>query len=253
MTPTAVKQLFLWANKAKGTLNIPVVEEALHHIGWRLDHVAVAVPIREDGFFISNDPFKSIIQNFGGITWGYSGVHEPKYFFFNSFDEANTALKALRQYVGWHERDEVLIGHVYVPNPGDVVVHGNYGGGGRFAGMAYFAFTDCWVGLPGYTVTSFNGRILSFPRDVFGWNGKIEPVDESRVKAPSFYTFAYKYGLDEAAQEALDVLGEEEVTGATRSKAAALRMSLPTCPVCVRGIETANDGKIMRHGWQVAR
>ena len=174
--------------------------------------------------------------------WGYSGVNEPKEIWLSSEQEAEEVIRHFPVPVGANI-PRLGVGEIHVQKvdpktnrePWDienglnrwrVVTHGWY------------------MGVPAYTFTSAKGVVLTVPLGVDS-RGRI--ADPDKTPMPSFWTWAYKNGLQEAAKEALT-----EAVVAPKPLAPGDRTLDNTghCAACLANVKLSHD-TIMRHGWSV--
>jgi hypothetical protein len=113
----------------------------------------------------------------------------------------------------------------------------------RMEGMWVFGAVRFWVGAVGWRVVAPSGASVSFTQPVGS-----RPSDT--YSNASFWTFAYKNGLQQDAKRMLDELGEDTVGQATHPTTYRTKANTGTCPCCFDNVKLIN-GTISRHGWRV--
>jgi len=115
-------------------------------------------------------------------------------------------------------------------------------GGGRFA--AIVPVGQFRVGVPGWKLTAPNGKSVQL---LLPMDDRAELAPPGNTKMPRLFTFGYKNGLQEAAQDLLAQMGEEGAE-AVLPKSQRTRENTGTCPVCF-GNYKLKYGKMVLHGY----
>ncbi len=229
--------------KGKGTLNINVLEEALPLLGWSITKTTAPLRIADPE---SVKPLLEAMLN-PSFVWGYSGTKEPKRVDFDSVEEAKAGLRKWQREAqkGQPPRHPTFKKFYYTQALYPVAERP---GGSRFKTDYFFDIVGLWLGVEAYEVTNPSGASVLLPLKP-DHRGRFK-VDLLRWKMATFWTWAYKNGIQDDAAAYLDTIGAEEVARVTAPASARSLDGTGTCPACFNNVKLRGD-RIMRHGWQV--
>ena len=221
------------------TLNIDLLRETLEAIGWSVS-VGVGLYRLDDYERVRKTEFGQWLKAHKEIElWGYNGVKEPKHFWFSGIDGEENALDTYRNFPvpTGTPPSTPKIGQVYIQSVSKPFYDSPRGG-------IWTIVTEGWsIGLPSYTFTNTKGATATVipPIDSYGF------PDPAKLQMASFWTWAYKNGLQEDAQKALS-----EAVVAPKPLAPGDRTLDNTghCAACLANVKLSQE-RIMRHGWSV--
>jgi len=230
--------------KGKGALNINVLEEALPLLGWSITKTTAPLRIADPD---SVKPLLEAMLN-PSFIWGYSGTKEPKRVDFDSVEEAEAGLRKWQREAqkGKPPRHPTFKKFYYTQALYPVEERA---GGSRFKTGYFFDIMGLWLGVEAYEVTNPSGASVLLPLKP-DYRGRFK-VDLLRWKMATFWTWAYKNGIQDDAAAYLDTIGAEEVARVTAPASARSLDGTGTCPACFNNVKLRRGERIMRHGWQV--
>ncbi len=243
-SPSALKLLKVMAEGGGKTsmLNINLLTETLSVLGWTVQETTGSTRLT------SSDQLEALLAKFlretRGKAWGYSGVKDPKEFWYPTEDAAQDAMSVLLTHVTKVSATgpaNPKRGELYVVN-----VEGPFNDShdkGRWIVRTQF----WWAGVPSWTFATGKGGEAEINLTMDD-RGRLQ--DPTAMKLPAFWTWAYKNGLQEGAKAYLDKIGAVQFEVATRSENSRSIDNTGTCPVCFTNVKLTG-GTIMRHGWVV--
>jgi len=243
-SPQALKVIEVMASGGGKTsmVNINVLQEALEQLGWGVEEGTSAAKLDD------SDQLQNLLSDWlkahEGKAWGYTGIKEPKEFWFQTDAAALAALKTLPRYA---ERSKSTPAH---PKRGALyygTIKRGTGQGDR-PGLISMLW---WLGVVSYKFSAPNGNSVVVSPSV-DYLGRV--ADVTKMKLARFWTWGYKNGLKESAQAYLASGGQDQIEKQKRDKELAVRSldNTGTCPCCFRNVKMLQRRQILsRHGWEV--
>jgi hypothetical protein len=245
-SPSAVKLLKMLSTASGKTamININLMTEVLALFGWSVTEKVGAFRLTD------SDQLKGLlaafVRDFKATPWGYSGVKDPKEFWFESSEAAaagRAELERIVQRVGGTGPTSPEAGKLYVYH-----VEGPLNDNLTYAPNRWIVRTAMWwLGVPAWEFRTPKGDTLDVVLSV-DYRGRL--ADPTAMSLTRFLTWGYKNGLDTAAKAFLENMGAAKVDEITRPQSARSLENTGTCPACFMNVKLTND-TIMRHGWQV--
>lgn len=218
------------------TLDTKLLKEALAVIGWGMEETVANRQLTAADQI--EKLLKPWIQSVGAQVWGYTSTKEPKEFWFPSEEAGVQGMRSFPLRAN-PTVPPLAAGQVHVqkvePKPLQQP-HDTF---------RWRVWTQgWWVGVPALKFTDTKGGSVIVAMTVDD-RGRIS--DPSLTPLPSFWTWAYKSGLQAAAVTAL--AGAEVAPRAPRPGDRSMD-NTGICGVCMQNVKLAG-GRIMRHGWSV--
>jgi hypothetical protein len=243
-SPSALKMLKVMTEGAgkTGSINVNLLSEVLGLMGWEIKEKVGAKPL--DAAEKIEHLLADVLRPLHTTTWSYSGVKNPVEFWFRNEEEARKGAAEILRAVELAPKTgpmSPVTGKVYVHlfNPEPFIRPHN--------GILAITTQFWWLGVPAWDLKAANGATATITLGVDRW-GRLD--DPTKMKMPSFWTWGYKNGLQEAAQKALDDIGAKVVEKAIRLPSARNLLGTGTCPACFSNVKLSG-GTMMRHGWEV--
>ena len=217
------------------TLNILVLTETLEAIGWSVKPTKAFARLTREGQFKYHPAIRPWLAAYRGFTYDYG---ESLGFLFNSYETAENGYKNFPVNVSPTPSTDFAELTVQRVDPPDAEWRDRAG--------HWRIVTLGWsIGVPAFVFTSKSGSKVTISKNVNPYDGRI--ADPNNTPMPSFWTWAYKNGLQQEAQDAL--------AGAVRAPkplapGARTLDGTGTCPACMHNVKMTRE-RIMRHGWSV--
>ncbi len=216
------------------TLSFSLLRDTLRVLGWDVEMLEGFAKLSSHEQFERHPQVKSWLDRHNAKAWGYAGVKEPQHFWFASQEDAERGYQNFPvkiSAVPSTNLDTLTVSQVRRPQQDDQ--H-------RWV-IATFGWS---LGVPALKFTSKSGSVLIANMSVDSY-GRI--ADPEKTQVPSFWTWGYKNGLQQAAKDALagSVLSPKPLAVGDRTLD-----NTGTCPACMRNIKLFHE-KVMRHGWNV--
>jgi len=217
------------------TLDIHLLAETLGAIGWSVKPTPGFARLTTHRQLDNHPVIQSWLARHRAETWGYDGVKEPKEVWFDSQESAESGYKSF----------PVQVSPIPSTDISDLTVH-HVNSPSRSRSDRWIIWTMGWtMGVPTFTFTSKSGSEVTISMSV-DYRGRI--ADPNKTPMPSFWTWAYKNGLQQDAQEILSSIAIVPKKPATLTDRTL--DDTGTCPACMTNVKMAR-GRIMRHGWSV--
>lgn len=208
-----VKTLVKISKKTKGMVNIDLLKRLLPMMGWSIEDANVAL----DGSKKSWDIAKILEKELWPQEHRTRIVYDfdvPKAWAFNA--EKNEDAQQLKRNAEAFFTFVKAIpesprpGAFYATSPSEIQIRNRW---------YTFSIKKIWLGIQGWVVTTPKGESVAIPAPLQRRGVAAGPAYE----IPTFWTFAYKHGLDKDAAAALS---PEEIVEASRTKAERERIEM---------------------------
>ena len=203
----------------KGSIDLNVVEETFKLLGagWGVQESVGAYNLTDSSYI--QFVLKAFCTKHNCKVWGYSGVKEPKEFWFETREEAEAALPALKaeaERCGPKGPTHPQIDKLYIAKIEDEITQ-------DFAKRWRIVVVGVWYGRPSYVVTTPAGA-MQFIMDF-----KSNPAN---LASDRFWKLVYQSGIKDLAQQILTSFGDEAVDKVLRPSTIRDLTNTGTCPVC---------------------
>lgn len=241
LSPTGMRLLAIFSKGGKGTLDMDFVQEVLDALdGWTITKGVGAAKLDSDDQL--QKLLKGFLSQWKAKVWGYSGVKEPKDFWFATLEDAKKARQDLLRVVnqvGPKGPSSPRLGEVYVADVSEAHI-------GERDNRPKISTMGWWYGVPAWALTTPSGKGTKLLLKIDSHYGVLD--DEHNTKMPRLFTFGYRNGLQESAQALLDAMGEAGAN-AVRPKSLRTRDNTGTCPVCFGQFKLSGNA-LVNHGYQ---
>lgn len=227
-------------------VNINLLQETLKVLGWSVHEGTTAQRLTLD------DQLKRFLSDWMRSSgckdvWGYTGVKEPKEFWFDDPSKVENAKRSLpAERVGTKGPSRPQRGSLYYGSIGPIPQHDP-----NYPARSGFETQFWWLGVVSFTFTNPHGQSVTVAPTV---DSRGQVADVTRMKLPRFWTWAYKNGLQEAAKKFMVSGGQDTLETERRERELSLRSldNTGTCPCCFRNVKMLTSAaQISRHGWEV--
>jgi len=249
-TPSRAALAFLTkaAKGIKGGMDIEALKEALPLIGWEIDEVVVSLPV--DGEKVSGQLSAQFQKNGFGKYDRFMGgsLHEEKPIYIYNEAQARGLFQDIKAFVTETSSktgpSSIKLGEIVLRNL-NIVQDPQHRPDD--APRWIISFYEAWVGVTGWKLKTSKGEVLFTPK--MNYRGNMEPLTETG--SDRFWTFAYKAGLKELANDFLTNMGAEVVQNVLKPVDPRTLENTGTCPCCFRNTKMIKT-RMMRHGWAVS-
>jgi hypothetical protein len=232
-----LKWLMARAKKGKGVVQIPMVERAFALLpGWSIVNTTAYLPLVG---LDSSDVLQTQLAGWRsrwkvGRVEGASTVKKQ-----NEFHKIEDVAGARRDFLrhvevvhGKEPTGKATVGALYATPPIEGPPSSSWVGS-----LPGFNVRRMWLGVPGWVLTA-NGKSVTLPSPI---TRKGHPLDPNRLDPwASFWTWAYKAGLESAAKEALakheETVTELAMPAAERKRVQQARILLPEILKLLTGV-----------------
>lgn len=208
----------------KGPIDLAVVEQVFKFFGagWSVEEGLGALNLTDSSHL--KFVLKPFCAKYNCEVWGYSGVKEPKEFWFKTQEEAEAAIPALKAEVekcGPKGPTNPKKDQLYIAKINEEVTQDH-------AGRWRFEVLGVWYGRPAFTVKTPAGAM----QFVLSLSVADTGTSPNNLTSDRFWKLVYQSGAKDMALKILAEFGEEAVDRVLRPSQIRDLTNTGTCPAC---------------------